>query len=45
MGERLSAVAYGTPEYDELLSKLTAIDQELVHKNDEWEQIMQEYMA
>lgn len=45
MGERLSGLTYGAHEYDEILAKLTAIDQELEQKNDEWEQIMQEYMA
>jgi len=45
MGERLSGLTYGANEYDELLAKLTAIDQDLEQKNDEWEQIMQEYIA
>ena len=45
MGERLSGLIYGAHEYDELLSKLTKIDRELEQKNDEWEQIMQKYIA
>jgi ATP-binding cassette subfamily F protein 3 len=45
MGERLSHLMYGTQEYDEMLSHLSAIDQELEQNNDAWEQIMQEYIA
>ncbi len=45
LGERLSTLTYGMQEYDEILAKLTAIDQELAQKNDEWEQIMQRYTA
>ncbi len=42
LGERLSNLTYGTQEYTDTLSKLTAIDQRLAQKNNEWEQSMKQ---